>query len=85
VWKDKSGTGNDVSSLSKPNDPSFITGVIGRHPVVRFAGNGFQALRKENPQALPGGDSSRSMFVVTIPRNEKHNGEFLVSISQVVG
>ncbi len=85
VWKDKSGKGNDVSSLSKPNDPSFMVGVIGRRPVVRFAGNGLQTLRKENPQALPGGDSSRSMFVVTIPQNEKHNGEFLVSISQVVG
>jgi hypothetical protein len=85
VWKDKSGKGNDVSSLPTPNDPSYATEVIGSNAVVRFAGDTFQTLQKDKPAGFPGGNSSRSMFVVAIPRNPQHNGEFLDSISHVVG
>ena len=85
LWNDKSNNGNHASSLPTPNDPSFVAAVIGDRPVVRFGGDSFQALRKANPKRLPGGNSGRSLFVVAIPRNPKHNGKLRESISHVVG
>ena len=84
VWKDKSGNGNHLSSIEESTNPAYVVAGIQGRPVIRFAGDGHQALRKAEPYGLPDGNSDRSMFVVSVPRNKKHNSESLDSISQVV-
>ena len=83
-WRDKSGVGNHLIAPSAAHRPTYLSNIIGKHGVLRFAGNGHQSLRKVQPKRLPRGNASRSMFVVSIPRNKNHNGELLESISQVV-